>query len=142
MSEQSKALVRDQFYGSAVDRGDFSLINELFASHCAFYAAGSSEPVDRETFKQYLAMFRAALGFHHVIDDQIAEGNKVVTRWTVHGTHEGEFQGRAPTGNPVLYSGVSIFRFTDGKIDEVWSSFDELGLLRQVGVLQPSPAQV
>jgi steroid delta-isomerase-like uncharacterized protein len=141
MSDQNKAIVRDQFYGNAVDQGKFSLIDELFAPNCAFYAAGSSEPVGRETFRQYLAVFRAALGFHHVIDDQIAEGNKVVTRWTVHGTHQGTFQGCAPTGNPVLYSGVSIFRFSDGKIDEVWSSFDELGLLRQVGLLQPSPDQ-
>ncbi|MBW4577617.1 MAG: ester cyclase [Aphanothece sp. CMT-3BRIN-NPC111] len=134
-AEDYKTLISHKFYQESVDEGHLDLVDELFSPECAFYAAGSYEPVGRDTFKEYLGIFRKALGISHTIDEQIAEGDKVVTRWTVNGTHQGEFQGVAPTGKAIRYSGVSIFRFADGKIAEVWSSFDELGLLEQIGAI-------
>ena len=80
-------------------------------------------------------MFRTAFGFHHTVDEQIGEGNAIGVRWTVRGTHQGEFLGRTATGKPLQYSGVSIFYFAEGKIEQVWSSFDELGLHNQLGLL-------
>ncbi|MDM9382334.1 ester cyclase [Chlorogloeopsis sp. ULAP01] len=133
--EDYKTIVRDRFYRDAVDGGNLDLVDELFFPNCTFYAAGSSEPVNRDVFKQYLGMFRTAFGFQHTIDDQIVEGEKVVARWTVHGTHQQEFRGITPTGKPLTYSGISIFRFANSKIQEVWTSMDELGLLKQLDAI-------
>lgn len=132
-SEANKALVR-RFYAEAVDQGNLALIDTLFAADYAFYPSASSQPINREQFKQFLDLFRTAFAFHHVIEDQVAEGKKVATRWTVHGTHQGEFQGITATGQRLAYMGITIFHIADGKIVQGWTSFDELGMLRQLGV--------
>jgi steroid delta-isomerase-like uncharacterized protein len=71
------------------------------------------------------------------IEDQIAEGDKVVTRWRSQMTHLGELGGASPSGNRVTISGITIDRFEDGKIVEAWRSMDTLGLLRGIGALGP-----
>lgn len=68
-----------------------------------------------------------------VIDDQVAEGDRVASRWLNLGTHTGEFMGIAPTGKHVSFSGMSIDRIEGGKVVESWMNWDELGLLRQLG---------
>jgi predicted ester cyclase len=68
-----------------------------------------------------------------VVEDQVAEGDKVVTRWRGEMTHLGELGGAAPTGNRVTISGITIDRFEDGKIVEAWRSMDMLGVLRGIG---------
>jgi steroid delta-isomerase-like uncharacterized protein len=133
-AEAHKALVR-RFYKDAVDAGNLALIDTLFAPHYTFYPAGSSEPIDRQTFKAFLHAFRTAFGFYHTIEDQVADDNKVVTRWTVHGTHQGTFQDLPATGKQVTYMGITIFHFAADTIEAGWSSFDELGMLRQLGML-------
>jgi predicted ester cyclase len=73
-----------------------------------------------------------------VIEDQIAEGDRVVTRLTAHGRHEGDLPGPIPaTGNELRVSAVAIHRIVDGKLAEHWSGSDELGLLVQLGVIEP-----
>ena len=67
------------------------------------------------------------------IEDIIAEGDRVVTRWTSRGTHQGEFEGIAPTGKQVTVAEVAIFRIANGKIAEQWGFPDIMALLRQVG---------
>ncbi|HZF58977.1 MAG TPA: ester cyclase, partial [Rubrobacter sp.] len=70
---------------------------------------------------------------------QIAESDKVVTRWRMRGTHRGEFGGIAPTGKKLDVTGIAIFRFSDeGKVVESWDNFDQLGMMRQLGVI-PAP---
>ena len=133
-AEAHKALVR-RFYKDAVDAGNLALIDTLFAPHYAFYPAGSSAPIDRQTFKEFLQAFRTAFGFYHTIEDQVADDKKVATRWTVHGTHQGTFQDLPATGKQVTYMGITIFHFAAGRIEAGWSSFDELGMLRQLGML-------
>jgi steroid delta-isomerase-like uncharacterized protein len=82
--------------------------------------------------------FRGAFpDFYSTIDDQIAEGDGVATRWTMHGTHEGEFRGIAPTGKQITVTAIGIFRFSDGKVVESWDNFDQLGMMRQLGVVLP-----
>jgi predicted ester cyclase len=71
------------------------------------------------------------------VEDQVAEGDKVVTRWRGEMTHLGELGGVPPTGNRVTISGITIDRFEDGKIVEAWRSMDTLALLRGIGALGP-----
>ncbi|MCQ3973778.1 MAG: hypothetical protein DPW09_10070 [Anaerolineae bacterium] len=75
-----------------------------------------------------------------VEEDLMAEGDKVVGRYTFHGTHQGEFFGIPATGKQVTVSNIHIMRFVDGKIVEHWGNGDDLGLLQQLGAV-PTPAQ-
>lgn len=93
------------------------------------------QPPGPEGLKQGSAWLHAAFpDLRFMVEDQIAEGEKVVTRWTLRGTHRGEFLGIAPTGKLVTITGVSIWRFADGKGVEAWVEMDWLGLLQQLGV--------
>ena len=68
-----------------------------------------------------------------LVEDLIAEDDKVVARWTARCTHQGEFMGVAPTGRQVTMGGTSIYRFADGKLAEEWKHWDALGLFQQLG---------
>ena len=72
------------------------------------------------------------------MDDQLAEGDKVATRWTARGTHAGEIAGIGPTGKDVTVTGLTISRFAGGKVVEQWTTWDTLGMLVQLGVILQS----
>jgi predicted ester cyclase len=75
---------------------------------------------------------------HFTIEDMFAEGDKVATRWTIRGTHRGEFMGLPPTGNQVTWSGINITRVVEGKLVEDWVEQDTPGLMQQLaGTVQP-----
>ena len=76
-----------------------------------------------------------------MLEDMIAEGDKVAVRFTLRGTHGGDLMGIPPTGKPVAVTGIDINRIADGKIAERWANFDALGLMQQLGVI-PTPEQV
>ncbi len=92
--------------------------------------------------KAIVRLFRAAFPdqWWH-IEDMIAEGDKVVARTTMRGTHQGDFFGIAPTGRRVELSGVHILRIANGRIAEHWGNNDDLGMMRQLGAI-PSPEPV
>ena len=69
------------------------------------------------------------------VEDQVAEGDKVVTRYTLRGTHKGEFAGIAPTDKQVTFTGIWIYRIEGGKIVERWGNSDRAGLLEQIGAI-------
>ena len=100
----------------------------------------SGEVRGAETTKGEIEYFRNAVpDLTYTIEDQIAEGDKVVTRYTVSGTHQGEFFGVAPTGERITMSGITIDRFDeDGKMVEEWPEYDLLGVMRQLGAV-PTP---
>ena len=87
-------------------------------------------------------MMRGAFpDYRFEVEDLIAEGDRVVARVTVSGTHLGEMMGLAPTGRRISTSGIEVFRFEDGKMAEHWAAFDALGMLRQIGLVPvPGPA--
>lgn len=94
-----------------------------------------------EGIRQLVPMYRAAFpDIHFTAADVIAEGDRVVVRWDVCGTHRGELMGIAPTGREVRLTAIEIFRLANGKIAEQWVLVDNLGMLRQLGVFPP-PAQ-
>jgi predicted ester cyclase len=90
--------------------------------------------------KQEIAWFRNAVpDLTYTVVDQVAEGDKVVTRYTASGTHQGEFFGVAPTGNRIEMSGIQVDRFDEsGKLVEEWAQYDLLGAMRQMGAVPRS----
>jgi predicted ester cyclase len=95
-----------------------------------------------EAFKQVLAMVKGSLpDLHGSVDELIAEGDKVVIRWTMAGTQQGAFGSIPPTGKSVSWTGISICRIVDGKVIEDRGEEDGLGLMQQLGVV-PTPEQV
>jgi steroid delta-isomerase-like uncharacterized protein len=87
-----------------------------------------------DAYLQALDASRHVFGeMYFVIEDQFAEGDRVATRWTMRAVHQGEYMGVPATGRPVTLAGISIYRFTDGKVAEGWVNSDDLGLLRQIG---------
>jgi predicted ester cyclase len=79
-------------------------------------------------------MHTALSGLQVNEEDMVAEGDKAVARLRIRGTHQGEFMGNAPTGNQVTFTGIDILRIAEGKVVEHWGNFDQLGMMRQLGV--------
>ncbi|HJR21506.1 MAG TPA: ester cyclase [Dongiaceae bacterium] len=134
MSEQNKARIR-RVIEEAYSRGNLSVVDEVAASNLVIHAS-SQDIRGREGAKQFVTMFRTAFpDLHFTIEDQIAEGDMVVTRWTARGTHRGDFQGVPATGREIRLTGTDIDRMADGKVVECWAHVDELGLMQQLGAI-------
>ena len=121
--------------------GNWDALDEFVAEDYVGYDPSQPEPIQgrdgiRANLQQYLDAFANA---RVTVDDQIAEGDKVATRWTGRGTHTGEFAGTSPTGKDVTVSGLTISRLEDGVIVEEWTTWDALGMLVQLGAV-PAPA--
>jgi steroid delta-isomerase-like uncharacterized protein len=96
-------------------------------------------PSGPEGDKQVVNLYHGAFPDAQIaIEDQIAEGDRVVTRWTGRGTHQGEFMGAPPSDNRVEIAGMTINRVSEGKIAETWTIYDALGMMQQIGAM-PSP---
>lgn len=135
MSEQNKAIVR-RLYEEIWDKGNLAVLDELQAVDAVDHNRPPGLPPGREGVKQFFRMYLAAFpDVRMVIEDQVAEGDRVVTRWTATGTHKGELMGIPPTGKQVRVSGIDINRLEGGKIIESWGSSDQLGMMQQLGVI-------
>lgn len=136
MSEQNKKLVH-QTFEAVWNRGEYGVIDERLAADYVGHSA--TEIHGPEGGKQFAAMMRSAFpDFEYTVEDEIAEGDKVVNRWVVQATHQGEFQGVPPTGKEVTITGISIYRIANGKIVEGWTNADMLSLMQQLGAV-PAP---
>jgi predicted ester cyclase len=134
MSEANKARVR-RVIEEVYNRGDLDLVDEVAAADLVIHF-GPQDIRGREGAKQYVAALRAGFpDLRFTIEDQVAEGDMVVTRWSARGTHRGEFQGLAATDREVRLAGTDIDRIVGGKVVECWAHVDELGLLRQLGAV-------
>ena len=137
MSEENKALVR-RYFEEIWDKGNLDLIEELFTTDFVRHGPTATEGEVRglEGFESLSSMYRSALTDLRVsIEDQIAEGDRVVTRWTARGTHRGELMGNAPTGNQTTVRGILVDRISGGKIEEEWADYDTLHLMQQIGAV-------
>jgi steroid delta-isomerase-like uncharacterized protein len=141
-TEENKALVR-RFYAE-IDQGNLAAMDELVAED---YLDHSPPPFPglaegREGLKQAFEIFWRATPGRHEIEDQLAEGDKVVTRMTAYGKHEQDLPGIPATGNELRMTATVIHRIEDGKLVEKWSDKDVLGFLVQLGVISmPSAPQ-
>jgi steroid delta-isomerase-like uncharacterized protein len=134
--EDNKAVVR-RFYDEVVNGGHLERADEFvtptYIEHQQLPGAEGRQGI--QIAKAFLSMMRAAFpDYRLAIEDLIAEGDRVVARVVVIGTHRGEMMGLAPTGETVRTSGVEIFRFDGNQIAEHWATFDALGMLRQIGM--------
>ena len=140
MSADNKKLAR-RLIEEAVSKGNIGVIDEIVAPDWIDNDPNNPPdlPAGAEGLKQLVSMYRGAFpDMVMTIEDQIAEGDKVVTRWTVKGTHGGDLMGIAPTGKELTVAGIFIDRISDGQIQESWASWDALGMLQQVGAV-PTP---
>ena len=118
--EENKALVRSEFKRWELT-GDLTLIDERYASDCVWHGPGGQEIRGRDGMKQFMASLSAAFpDKRYVIHDMIAEGDKVVLRFTFLATHQGEWEGVAATHEPVEATGIYVIRFADGSQMEWW----------------------
>jgi steroid delta-isomerase-like uncharacterized protein len=134
--EQLKEISRREFE-QIFGQGRLDLIDETVAADYVCYDPALPDPLrGPQGLKQAVRGFRAAFpDLTFVVEEQIAEGDTVVTRWTARGTHLGELFGLAPTGARVTMPGIDSERFADGKIVECYANWDTLGLLRQLGAV-------
>ena len=137
MSEENKAIVR-RGYEEIWNGENLAAVDEIYAPGFVLYDPVTPGVRGPEGFKQYVTMIRTAFpDLHFTVKDQIAEGDKVATRWTVTGTQQGQFMGIPPTGKHSTVTGITISRIADGKIVEERSNWDALGMLQQAGVVPP-----
>jgi steroid delta-isomerase-like uncharacterized protein len=131
-AEENKAIFR-RYIEEIGNQGNLELADELFARYVSHQPDGSTLQRGPEDVKRFQAAQHEAFPDMRVsIEDQIAEGDKVVTRVTVRGTHQGAFRGMAPTGEEMEIPGMAVFRFSsEGKVVESWDSYDQLSLMRQ-----------
>jgi steroid delta-isomerase-like uncharacterized protein len=141
MSEENKAVARrafeDHFNTGNLDLGE-EIFTPDYVNHDPSLPDFGSGP---EAANQAVRLYRDAFPDARItVEDQVAEGDEVATRWSARGTHEGELMGVAPTGNRVEITGITISRIEGGKIAEDWINYDALGMLQQVGAI-PAPEQ-
>jgi len=136
MSDANKNVSR-RVIDEIFNEGKLEVADEIIAAGSIGHDPALPEPTSGpEGLKQLVTGYRAAFpDLSFTIDDQIAEGDRVVTRWTARGTHEGDLWGIAATGKQGTVTGITIDRFQGGKIAEVWTNWDTLGLMQQLGVV-------
>ena len=122
--------------------GDFGAIDRFVAPDYVGNDPSEPEPIrGPDGLKAFVERYRSAFaGARLTVDDQVAEGDKVASRWTARGTHTGEIAGIGPTGKDVTVSGHTSSRLAGGRIVEQWTTWDTLGMLIQLGVVPSSAA--
>jgi steroid delta-isomerase-like uncharacterized protein len=131
-AEENKAIFR-RYVEEVPNRGNLQVADEIFGRYLAHQSDGSTLERGPEDVKRFTEEYRSAFPDWRIsIDEQIAEGDKVVNRVTLRGTHQRQFRDMAPTGKEVEIKAVTIFRFSpEGKVVETWDYFDQLRLMRQ-----------
>ena len=141
-AEENKALAR-RFMDEVYNKGNVDFIDEVVASNLVVHDPTSPEGMTSgvQSAKQFVEVYRNAFpDIQMTVEDLIAEGDKVVTRWTARGRHQGELMGIPPSGNPVEVTGITVDRIEGGKVVETWANYDALGMMQQVGAV-PEPGQ-
>jgi steroid delta-isomerase-like uncharacterized protein len=136
MYESNKAVVR-RLFEEVWNKGQLQVADELLTPNYAHHDS-STPDVGRgpESEKKRATLYRTAFpDLRLTVEDIIAEGETVVARWSCRGTHKGELNGIAPQGKQFNITGVSIARFTNGKMSEGFVNWDALSLMQQLGVV-------
>jgi steroid delta-isomerase-like uncharacterized protein len=136
MSENNKAVVRrliEEFW----NKGNQSLADQLFTPNYTHHDSSTPDfGHGPEGERKRATLYRTAFpDIHLTVEDIVAEGETVMTRWSCRGTHKGDLNGIVPTGKQVNISGVTVVRLTNGKMAEGYVNWDALGLMQQLGVV-------
>lgn len=140
-TQQNITLVR-RLFDEVYTKGSLNLLDELMANNVRLH--DPARPDHREgltSLKEVESIYKKAFPSKKLkIDDIFAVDDRVVVRWTCTGTHRGELEGIPATNRDIKITGVSIYRLANNKVAEMWSSWDRLGLLEQIGEIEPATA--
>ena len=139
MSVEDNKAVICRLYDEVFAKWNLGVVEDLVGPEFVGHEMPPGTPPGPVGFKQFYGWLRSAFpDLRYVVDDVIAERDKVVVRWTWHCTHKGDFMGVPPTGKQATVSGMAIYRLAGGKCVERWVELSLLGLLQQLGVA-PTP---
>lgn len=126
----------ERVWVDGLNRGDVSTADEAFAPDCVVHITGIADPVRGvEAWKQVVAGLLTAIpDLHFTIEDQVAVGDKVASRWHARGTHTGPLGPTPPTGRVVEIDGLILDRVVDGRVVERWEQWDQSLMLQQLGL--------
>ena len=135
MSEMNRSVVR-RWFDEIYTKKHLALMDELHAEAYTWRGPNGVTVTSRDGMRELLEVYFVAFpDMQFSVEDQMSEGDQVVTRWSARATHSGEFEGIAPTGNSVLFADITISRLENGQLVEEWENFDELSLMRQIGAV-------
>jgi steroid delta-isomerase-like uncharacterized protein len=140
MSAEDNKVLSHRLFQEFWDQKHLMVVDELLAANHVDHTPGSPPglPPGPEGIKQFASLYFTAFPDIRVtIEDQVAEGDRVVTRWRAQGTNTGSLFGMPATNKSATITGITIDRVASGKIVETWTNFDNLGMLQQLGVLPP-----
>jgi steroid delta-isomerase-like uncharacterized protein len=133
-AEENMRIVR-RIYEQVFDRHNLEVVDELYAANFVYHSPGNPD-FDREGLKGAFATYLAAFpDVRMTIEDMFAAGDRVAVRFTCYGTHQGQFMGVPPSGKQVTMTAILIHRLANGKMVEDWEWSDQLGVLRQLGLV-------
>jgi len=139
-TEENKAIVT-RFFEEVFNKKNIAFLDQYATPDAVDHLVPPNMPPGREGSRQFIQMFLTAFpDLHAHLEDIVAEGDKVVTRTTYHGTHKGALMGIPATGKAITGHGIDITRLANGKSVEHWGELDLLGLMQQLGVI-PMPGQ-
>jgi steroid delta-isomerase-like uncharacterized protein len=134
MSAEIKTVTQ-RFFGEMFSEGNLGLIEQVASPDYRLHTPPNPIVLGQEGLKQFVTLYRTAFpDLRFTLEEQVVEGDRVVTRWTARGTHSGPLQGIPPTGKVVEVTGMTLSRVVEGKMTEAWVNWDMLGLLQQLGV--------
>ena len=140
-AEENKALAV-RYFEEVWGQGNFAVEDELLASTFIDHNPTPGFTADKAGIHQFLIHFRSAFpDARYTLEELLAEGEKVVDRWTMQATHVAEFLGIPPTGKQIKITGIDILRIVDGKIVESWHQEDQLDALQQLGAIPAFPPE-
>lgn len=136
MTTSNKDVVLRYWYQELWDNWNIAVADDHLTDDYHLHAPGVPVPLNRDTTKQVVSMYGTAFpDLKHTVDELIVEGDTVAARWTVRGTHKGDFQGIPATGKSVRLSGITVHHLREGRLRETWLVYDNMELLQQIGAV-------
>ena len=136
MSEEKMLKIHDLLINEVGNKGNLNVVEEIFDTDYVSHSPTGDNITGPQEYKQFISDLRTAFpDLRFIVNDRFTIEDKVVVRWTVHGTHKGEFMGIPPSSKEVKVTGIVIHRFADDKIQETWEEYDSLGLMQQIGAI-------
>ncbi len=133
-AEEKKALIRRSM--DLINQKDFAAIDQMYAPGYVRHDPNAPQVSGREEYKQYVMLLCTIFpDLHFTIEDLVTEEDKVVCRFSTHGTHSSPWRGMPATGKKVTTSGIAISRIVDGEVVEDWFNNDIFGLAQQIGAI-------
>jgi steroid delta-isomerase-like uncharacterized protein len=134
-AEQNKSVVR-RWVEEGWNKGNLTVVDQIYTPDFVQHEPAPERVNSSEALKQYVRGYLTAFpDLHFHIEDLVADGEKVVWRFSSTGTHKGDFMGIPPTGKIGYVTGMVMFRLENSRIAEAWVNIDALGLLQQLGVI-------